>query len=1120
MAPDHKPRLTDKQLLAVGCPASPVVVRAGAGSGKTSVLVERYLRLVLEQGKSLARILAATFTEKAAAEMKERVSRRLMAAGRADLAAQLNVAPICTLHSFCSRLITPHALKLGLDPNYRIVEEHEADLLQEEVLGNLLARWRRERADSLQVLATHLHWSADYGLRPGRSPGSRGFSRQFLNLIRSARCSGRRGGEIFRPLEVDAEKIAAEAKDHLAKLEAFLRGARSGRAEKSLEKAEAAKRFLEGYIALSDKRGNPAMEIADALAKISLQVSAELKAILRPIREELCPQIADLCHERDYNAVRSVLNELGEQFIEAYWQRKAEMGALDFLDLEEKALKILRGPDQDPPVDLILIDEAQDLNPVQWEIVRHLRQDAELFAVGDGQQSIYGFRDAEVGLFLDLAREAASGTGEVIPLDENFRSRPELLAVVNRIFEKLFPEEDGVSFLRLEGKYPYPATPDDRVELLLAAAEDRQKARAAEADLLAERLIELVESESFKIHRERGRDPEGRQILIPEKPNWGDVLVLVRASTSFAPLERAFHARAIPFVLQAGRGFWDALEISDLLVLLRSLENPGDDFSLACLLRSPAVGFSDDDLIELRFVPEAAANESSGGRIRSLYEGLLEIASQGGAEDSLARRAEKFLHLFQRLYRLKDRIPLREIIEIWIGETGLEAYWAQEDQGHRMAANVRKFLRLCDAKGGESAGRLRAIFEEMRLRDLQESSAPAATLDGGAVRIMTVHAAKGLEAPIVAIFDMNYRPRGGSGDFVYSREASAAFCLAADDFGGDPHKPRLFKAIVEEKKNRLGDEEARVLYVAMTRAREKLILSASCSQKEDRNIRSGGWFKSLLEHKLLPDLETLLNPSAMPQDQILIPDKAGVMAALDLRRAKAGLEPRIAPASAPQMRPEPEAPPAGFPRPPEVVHMPLSVTELLKQSGAYEEAFAELPEDGDERPLSLGGMNLGALAHRILQVVLQNGGGDRLHEIARAEAMKLFHEEPSADFLSEAAQICSNFLKSDLAQQMQKAKITLSEFPIIFDYNGNLFKAKLDLAFGDDLDWTLVDFKSGAAPSKELMQTYHRQLQIYAIGWRAMTGNLPSRALIFWLNSGEVMEVPLNEAALQAVIKG
>jgi len=158
---------------------------------------------------------------------------------------------------------------------------------------------------------------------------------------------------------------------------------------------------------------------------------------------------------------------------------------------------------------------------------------------------------------------------------------------VNRIFERLFPEEDGVAFLRLEGKYPYPATPDDRVELLLAAAEDRQKARAAERRLLTERLIELVEGESFKVHREKGRDADGRPLLVPEKPNWGRRAYSGAGFYEFAPLERAFHARAIPFVLQAGRGFWDALEIGDLLALLRSLENPGDDFSLACLLRSP-----------------------------------------------------------------------------------------------------------------------------------------------------------------------------------------------------------------------------------------------------------------------------------------------------------------------------------------------------------------------------------------------------------------------------------------------------------------------------------------------------------------------------------------------------
>lgn len=860
------------------------------------------------------------------------------------------------------------------------------------------------------------------------------------------------------------------------------------------------------------------MEIADNIARISLQVSAELKVILRPIRQELCPQMRDLCRERDYEAVRSILNALVKQFIEAYRQRKVELGALDFLDLEEFALQILQERHADAPVDLILIDESQDLNPVQWEIIRHLRRDAMLFAVGDGQQSIYGFRDADVGLFLDLAGEAETGTGQVIALDENFRSRPEVLAIVNRFFEKLFPEADGSSFLRLEGKYPYPPTPDDDVELLLAAAEDRQKARESEARLLVQRLTELVEGDQFKVHHEAGKDADGRPILVPDQPNWGDVLVLVRASTSFAPLERAFKERDIPLIIQAGRGFWDALEISDLLALLRSLENPGDDFSLACLLRSPAVGFSDDDLIQLRFFPEATPDESSNSRTRPLYEGLLKIASERGEEGALAWRSEKFVRLFQRLYRLKDRMPLREIIEIWIHETGLEAYWAQEEQGHLMAANVRKFLRLCDAQGAESAARLRAIFEEMRLRDLQESSAPAAMMDRGAVRVMTVHAAKGLEAPIVAIFDMNHQPRGGSGDFVYSRKDGAAFSLAAEKFDEKSYKPRLFEKIVEEKKQRLGDEEARVLYVAMTRAREKLILTASASLKDEKRIRVGGWFKMLCDANLLPPLETLLDAKAIPQAEILIPDNEGVMAPLDLRRAKAGMELRIPQTSAAPKRPESEAPPAGFPAPPEVISRPLAVTEFLKRKGIFPKILEDAPDEDFEAAGSPeGGMSLGSLAHRILQVVLQNGGGGNLEEVARSESVKLFHEESSSELIKEAALLCSNFLNSDLAAQAQKANKMLSEFPIIFDHNGNLFKAKLDMAFGDESDWTLVDFKSGPAPSKELLAAYNSQLQIYAIAWRAMTGNLPSRALIFLLNSGEVVDVPMTEEALRAV---
>jgi len=1106
--------LTLNQNLAVTSDASPLVVRAGAGSGKTRVLVERYLRLVLERKKAPSRILAAAFTEKAAAEMKERVAAKLLEAERPDLVAELNAAPICTLHSFCSRLIAPYALQLGIDPNSRIIEEHEARLLQEETLTHLFSRWRQEERQSLAIIVSRLHWPGEHQLRPGRSPASRGFSRQFLDLVQSVRCAGKADQPAFAPINISLKQISDQVNDHLQRLDKLLWEMDRSCALKSQEKALAARRFLDGYCKLSNKQSPEALEVIQQLQKIPLRVSDEIKAVLRPIREKLCPLLCDFYYLPDYQSIRSSLNDLFVEFLAVYTERKRQAGVLDFLDLEEIALKILRSPDTPAPVDFVLIDEAQDLNPVQWEIVASLTRKAPLFAVGDAQQSIYGFRDAEVALFTGLAQKVRQGEGQEILLGENFRSRQSVLAMVNRFFARIWGAGCEIPFLPLEAEYPYPQTEDDSVELLLTCGEDRQKAREAEAIFLARRLNEILRGRSFRIHRETGRDASGQPILVAENPEWGDVLVLVRSSSSFAPLERAFKELGIPCIIQAGRGFWDALEISDLLALLRCLEDPGDDFSLACLLRSPAVAFSDDDLIELRLVEVGDAAQESRWSTEPIYKRLTAIADATASAGTLPFRAAKFLQLFDRLYHLKDCLPLRSLIQIWIEETGLESIWSRDREGHLIQSNVRKFLRLCDAHAGESSARLRAAFEEMRLRDLQEGLAPAALSDGGAVRVMTVHSAKGLEAPIVAIFDMNYQPKGGPGAFLYSLQDGATFGIEGKTLGDKPHQPQLFEKINKFKNDRSGQEEERVLYVAMTRAREKLILSASFSESERGVGRAQGWLKLLMATSLIPDSEQLFDAAAVPSGPLQVFDAQGVAAPLMLKRASD--LPPLQPAEIQKSALQPQIPaeiPSGFPASPEPGSEALSVVEYLKHVGKYA-SDVQLSDEGEllSDESAAGGIAMGLWVHRILQVLPFDSDQAGLELIARCEAAVLFGEDPQAAQLQDALRLVSNFLHSPLANQIRQARMVLREFPIIFELNNQLLKAKLDLAFEDDSGWTILDYKSDRQPSVESVEAYSTQISLYARAWQLLTGEIPRRALLFFLATGKAECIHLESA--------
>lgn len=1124
MAVKQNHKLTEDQRKAVEQEASPLVVRAGAGSGKTTVLVERYVRLVLEDNVEPSRILAATFTEKAAAEMKERVADRFIDAGRSELVARLNATPICTLHSYCNRMITPRALKQHLDPGYRILEPYQADLLREEALGDVLRKWRTDFPQQLSALVGALHWSGDYGLRPGRTPSSRGFARQFLNLVDAVRCAGHGGKEPFKSLNIDRQDNRQLVREAISQLEALVDDPR-GHPAKSVDKAQNACRLLREYINLPDPQSSEALEKIKALKTISLQVGAAFREVLKRIRDDIRPRLLDEYYGGSYEAVRSILNHLYADFQERYPSKKREIGALDFLDLEEIALELLHDDPSIKPVDYILIDEAQDMNGVQWELIKCLGRGAPIFTVGDIQQSIYGFRNADVDLFVQSAREAREGPGLEISLAQNFRSRRSVLEVVNTIFENLWAGTD-VPFLKLEEKYPYPPSEESGVELLVASGSDRQKARETEAQHLARRLVELVRGGSFKIYRQIDRADDDRPILEALTPHWGDVLVLVRSSSSFDPLERAFRDVGIPFTIQAGRGFWDALEISDLMALLRALEDPGDSFSLACLLRSPAVGFSDDDLVELRLPANGGSSDKSSTafNLRPLYEGLQAEANCEAGNGTLARRAADFLRLFDQLYKWKDRLPLRTLFEMWIRETGLEAYWLAQPDGNLMLSNVRKFLRLCDTRAGESTARLRASFDDIRIRDVQEGSAPQPLSEEGAVRVMTVHAAKGLEAPIVALFDMNYSPRGSSRAFAFSKKSGAAFCLRGANPLEDKHEPQLFAAVEQDAGIREQAENQRVLYVAMTRAREKLILSASCTVGDRAIGKTAGWFKLLIEQSKL-DPENIFAEAAPTSEAVPLLTKDGFTTEITLRRAwpEAIAEEYIL-VFQPLQPEDVQEPPAGFPAPPQAGFESMPVVEWLRERGLYPIEY-QLAEDGDllqDEEVKSAGIALGRWAHRLLEVLPLSTPPSEWEDYARREGWALFGIEPEQQDLDEILRFVDNYFRSHLAQKVLGARRLLHEFPLLFELDGVLLRGKLDLAFEDEAGWTLVDYKTdqpespGAARQKAAYQT---QILLYALGWQKLVGQMPREAMLFYLSTGQMESVPLDRRNLDRVIQ-
>jgi ATP-dependent helicase/nuclease subunit A len=737
--------LTEEQELPVSRRGEPLLLSAAAGSGKTSVLVERFVRAIREDGVAPARILAITFTERAAGELRERVRERLLSLGEREAARDAEAASVGTFHAFCARILRSDPVAAGLDPEFTILDEGLSGGLRERAFKSAMQSFLEgERSDAVDLVAA-------YGI----------------------------------------ERMRA---------------------------------MIEGVHTRLRSRGQRLPRLPPAV----LDGEADDDA-------------------RDAARACVLLDELLAGFTGAYEELKGARRAVDFDDLELRARDLL---DENPGLraawserfELLMVDEFQDTNPRQLAILEALEQ-ANLFTVGDEFQSIYGFRDAEVGLFRGR-RAALAELDSSLALTGNFRSVPPLLEVVNAVFAERF---GGFSRLRAERAAEPPAEP--LVELLLtdrAGWEDDEELsaeiahglppaarwRQAEARLLAQRVAELVDSRSVQA---------------------GDVAVLLRAGGDLEVYERALQLRGLRTLAAVG-GFWAHQQIGDLLAYLRALANPLDELSLYGTLASPLVGLSRDGLALLSLAAKRAGRGVWETCSAPLEEGLLEELSE--------RDRGALLAFCARLRSERAEAPTRtlsELIERAIAASGYREHVLALEWGERRLANVHKLLRLARAFEAGEGRDLRGFLDHAaRLQETsgaRESDAPVEGVEPDAVRLMSIHAAKGLEFPVVCVADLGRTPNLRQPDLLVDGSRIGLSLVRLD---GAKAVPALdYEELAQERRAAESEEEDRILYVAMTRARERLLISGAVEFARWPEERQGGTMISWLGPALsgaLPEL--------------------------------------------------------------------------------------------------------------------------------------------------------------------------------------------------------------------------------------------------------------------------
>ena len=793
---------TQEQLDAISRREGQLFLDAAAGSGKTAVLVERFVKAVLDDGIDVAAILTITFTEKAAAEMRDRIRQRLEELGATDAARETEGAFISTIHGFCSRLLRAHALAAGIDPAFAVLDELESGRLADAAFERALVKLADGAAGAVELISSYGAWDL------------RGTIQSVYGQLRSRGERAPRLPSLAEAPDLERARSELEAAARAAAGELGAVADPSAKVVEALERLERLLRLLSsvaepwpGAVASARLPGGNG-------AALTTPVCVEYGAALERFR-------AASAHLWAARAL-GLFDELLAGFGAEYERSKRERSGLDFEDLELLCRDLLRS---DPELRdryrarfaRVMVDELQDTNAVQLELIEQVSTD-NLFTVGDAQQSIYGFRHADVELF--ERRGALFGErGARATLRMNFRSRPEIVAVINRVFS----EQLGDRFTPLvAGRHVEPAD-EPRVEMLVAdkGAEWSSEGltapwRVAEARALADRVAELIGD---------GVTP-------------GEIVVLTRAATDMRAYERALEERGIPTYMVGGRGYWAHPQVLDMVSYLRALANPRDEEALYAVLASPMVGAPPDALVLLGAAARAERRDP-WWVLRDPGESLSEIAVDE------RERLAAFVAFMGAERGLAARAGVEELLERALVHTGYDLTVLAMPGGQRRLANIRKLMRLGREHEAAHGPDLRGFLDLVRLRseawrpDPDQGEAPVESEALDAVRLMTIHRAKGLEFEIVCVADLGRAPRWRSEVLRVGRDGRLGLRLARPGTGA--REPALaYDELGGQARDAEAAEERRLFYVAMTRARERLILSGAARLEKWGEPSPGG----------------------------------------------------------------------------------------------------------------------------------------------------------------------------------------------------------------------------------------------------------------------------------------
>ena len=1202
---------TSQQQKAIDSREKNLLVAAAAGSGKTAVLVERITQLAMEEKFDVDKMLIVTFTNAAAQEMRTRIHKAItklmeetadheLAAKLERQSILLSGAAITTFHSFCLSVIKRHFSKIDLDPKFREGNEHELEILKQEVIEKLFEE-KYSAGDEKFNKFTDEFGGTVYGdselykivIELHKFSQSRPYPEKWLKSLVDCYENPQNffleSGESWLDFIMNfAEEKARELADKIFEKS---QDVKNKAAVQNFSDYDLSTKTLQKYRDNWEKIFNIVDAEADFLADIAkskddwdemrVKLSKQFQFVTYPSTkfpenvQEVKDEMRDIRSDYKNNfdelkklviaSKAEILSEITEtaksvrrlaeitiDFDKAFSAAKRERGIIDFNDMEHLALKIFNEDEHTADFyrekfKVIMVDEYQDTNDVQEEIISKIVNENNFFAVGDVKQSIYRFRNAAPEIFLRKYKDYPNcDNSERIDLSKNFRSRRQVVDAVNAIFRRLMTEEameieyNKDAELNFGAEENYPAgqnTFDEKAEFIIITQEGGQKNFSDDSENLSsekdfeslnrlEKEIQIV-AENINSMIKSGKKVWDSDKKIYRPITFKDIVILLRSTDGKATkIIDVLHANNIPAYAEDKGGYFRAPEIQTMLSLLNILDNSRQDIPLAAVLLSPIGGFSAEDLAKLRI----------DDRKSDLYT-LISNCAEGSEKISIQCR--EFLQKINRWRELSRQISVPELLSTIYRETGYYDYF-NNAAGKIPQANLRVLIdRAAEFESTAFRGLSRFIQFIKKIRDLGNDLSSARILgeNEDVVRVMTIHKSKGLEFPVVFVVQIGkqFNFQDLSNSVIAHRNLGIGICKIIEDDSGIKRIPTFARKIIERKMRAESlAEELRVLYVALTRAKEKLILIGTGGKKDNlekipENFGSGYIPTSNLQSvnnaltwlmMIKATAEKFIDYKYIDSENIfkVVGEKISADKEVEKKISHAVEKAEISPLAS--------------------IPAKLSVTEVKRRiNEAEEENFAAAPFASQaelfyRRPKfilesAITGAEFGTLMHSVMQRLDLKKNLDAKNISAQIDEMvgkEIFTVE-QGEVLKTKSRNIEKFFSSPIGQRILSAKKIYRELPfsqsidaatigaveIFAKASGEklFIQGIIDLLFQDSAgNWILLDYKTDKNNSDEYFQReYKEQIKFYVSAMETLLNLKISEKYLYLLGAGRLIRM-------------